>query len=390
MKKKLIFVTKALWIGGIETALVNLLTRLDAEKFDVTCLILQDVQTMAPRLPEKCRLLVADREHTVSFSEPYRFARLFHLAETPTNPSWLHRALMGLTPAIRWVENRLYIRYLRRQLRGEQFDTAIIYSDVAAETAVRAVRAEKYLMFYHHGAMRAVYHDEIGYCRSRKIIAVSRHQAEALRQFRPKYAEKVMDIHNLTDIDGIREKAEAPISETFPPERFHIVSCGRMAREKGMDLAVEACAALVAAGHTHVHWWLIGGGPEEAAVREKVHALGMEDHVTMLGMRDNPYPYICRADLYVQPSRVEGYPLSILEALILGRVVVSTANPGAKEILCQGETGVLCGISAEDIAGRVGELLREPEKLNTLRRNVAHLDVDAGNVEALTRLEEVF
>ena len=388
MKKKIIFVTKALWIGGIETALVNLINRMDPRKYDITCLILQDEKPMAKRLPAHCRLLVADREHTVSFSEKYRYSRLFHLTEKPENPSGLHQAMMWLVPAIKWAENRLYIRYIRKQLQNEHFDTCIIYSDVAAETAVRAVKAEKFLMFYHHGAMRRVYHDEIGYRRSEKIIAVSNHQAEKLRAFRPEYASKTVTVHNLVDAERIREKGMETKPESFPPERFHIVSCGRVSREKGMDIAVESCARLVAAGYDSVHWWIVGGGPAEGEVREKIRQLGMEQYVTMLGMKENPYPYIAAADLYVQPSRFEGYPLSILEALILGKPVVSTDNGGAGEILQPGVTGVLCPISPEGIAEAVEGLLSHPESLKRLRENVCSRDPDEENRTAIGQLEE--
>lgn len=67
MKKKLIFITEALWIGGIETALVNLLNRLDYDQYNVTCLILRDCQEMAYRITPKCRLIVSDRQHAVTF-----------------------------------------------------------------------------------------------------------------------------------------------------------------------------------------------------------------------------------------------------------------------------------------------------------------------------------
>ena len=173
MKKKILFMTEALWIGGIETALVNLLKSLDYEKYEVTCLILRNDQTMAPRLPAQVRLLVADRHDAVSFPKSYRYARLHHLTEESANPSRLHRAMMWAVPAIRWVENRLYIRYIRENLKKEHFDICVIYSDRAAEAAVRGIRADRYLMFYHHGAMRRVYHDEIGYRKCEKIIAVS-------------------------------------------------------------------------------------------------------------------------------------------------------------------------------------------------------------------------
>lgn len=389
MKKKIIFITQALWIGGIETALVNLINRIDHDRYEVTVLTLRREREMASRLPEHCRLIVADRHEAVSFGKPYRFARLFHLAEPATNPSRLHKALMWLTPAVKWEENRLYIRYIRENLPKETYDTAIIYSDVAAETAVRAVQAKQYVMFYHHGAMRRVYHDDIGYRKSSAIIAVSEIQAGKLRAFRPEYAHKIRVIHNLTDVNGIREKGNAAVDAHFEDGLLHIVSCGRVSQEKGMDLAVQACARLVNEGYANIRWWIVGGGPAESAVREEVARLGMHEYVRMVGMQKNPYPYIQAAELYVQPSRFEGYPLSILEALILGKAIVSTDNGGAGEILDNGVTGVLCPISAEGIADSIRELLDDPARLEALRKNVAALDMDAGNKKALQQLEKL-
>lgn len=371
MKKKLIFIAEALWIGGIETALTNLLRALDYEKYDVTCLILRNETQLAPRLPKQCRLLVTDRGQA-----GYRFRWLHHLTEAPENPSRLHRAMLWLVPGLRWAENRLYIRYVRRQLRGQRFETAVIYSDAAAQTAVRAVRADKFLLYYHHGAMRKACHDEIAYRKSEKIIAVSHHQEAALRRFRPRYAHKMTAIHNLADIDGVLRSAQA-FQPDFDPTQFHIVTCGRLHPDKGMDLAVEACAQLVPE-HKNIHWWIIGGGPEEAALRRKIAELRLEKHMTLLGMQENPCPYIAAADLYVQPSRVEGYPMSILEARILGKSVLSTDNPGAREILR--ENGMLCEISPQGIAEGVKYYLRE-------KPQSPQLDIAAENRAAMEKLE---
>ena len=371
MKKKIIFVTEALWIGGIETAMINLLKSLDYDKYDVTCLILRNDQTMAHRLPEQVRLLVADRRHVVSFREPYRYARLYHLTETAGNPSRLHKAMMWAVPVIKWVENRLYIRYIRENLNNEHFDTCVIYSDRTAEVAVRGIRADKYLMFYHHGAMRREYHDEIGYRKCEKIIAVSKAVEQKLRKFRPEHAHKMMTIHNLTDVEGVRRKAEEPIPEDFSTEEFHIVSCGRVSHEKGMDLAVEACAKLVEMGRTNIHWWIVGGGPAEQEVRGKIAELRMEDYVTMLGMKNNPYPYIKRADLYVQPSRFESYGLTIAEAMVLGKPIVSTDTDGAGEIITHNESGILCAIGARSLAAAVGNAMEHPKVRMTFVEEIA-------------------
>ena len=336
MKKKLIFITEALWIGGIETALVNLLNRLDRERYDVTCLILRDERETASRITAECRLLVADRHHTVSFEKPYRYARMYDLMEEPQHASRARRLVWrALRLALRAPEARRYSAYIKDQLGGEHFDTAIIYSDRAAEYAVRAVNADRFLMFYHHGAMRREYHDTFGYRRA---------------------------INNLTDADGVREKSlEAP-QQVFPRDSFNIVSCGRLSPAKGMDLAVDACALLVRRGVTGFHWWIVGGGPEEAALRERAERLGVRDTVTLLGMRENPYPYIRQADLYVQPSRFEAYGLTIAEAMILNVPILSTDTDGARVLLTDGVSGALCAADAGSIADGVMRLIADPER----------------------------
>ena len=389
MKKKILFISEALWIGGIESALCNLLHRMDYEKYDVTCLVLRGSLEMADKIHPNCRLLVADREKTFTFSKTYKFSRLYHLTEHTENPSQLHRTMMWAVPAIKYLENRIYIRYIQEQVRGEHFDTCVIYSDRAAETAVRAIDAERYLMFYHHGAMRREYHDEIGYRKADKIITVSNFVGQKLRQFRPKYADKMTTLHNLTDVEGIRTKAAAPIPEEFENGKFHIVSCGRVSPEKGMDLAVEACAKLVNMGHDNIHWWIVGGGPDFQAVQARAAELHLDDHLTLLGMQDNPFPYIRRAALYVQPSRFEGYPMTVLEALVLGKPIVSTDNGGAGEMLTEGVTGTLCPISAEDIAQAVHGLLNDRTLLDQMRRNVENTDFEAQNSVIINELERL-
>ena len=197
MKKKLIFITEALWIGGIEAALVNLLNRLDYTRYDVTCLILRDCQDFASRITAPCRLIVSDRQHPVSFSTAYPHSRMYNLMEEPQNPTKLRRLIWRmLRLCLRAPEARRYAAYVKEQLGDVHFDTAIIYSDRVAEIAVRAVPADRFLMFYHHGAMRREYHDEYGYRRAERIIAVSEALAEKLRAFRPRYREKIIAIYN--------------------------------------------------------------------------------------------------------------------------------------------------------------------------------------------------
>lgn len=391
MKKKVIIVTQALWCGGIETALINLLNHFDYDKYEVTLLTLQAIFDfdMKARVHPKCRLLAVDRERNHSFKRKYKFARVYHITEQSDNMSLFHKAMMWSVPVIRWIENRLYIRYIRNLMKQELFDTCIIYSDIAAETAIRSIQADKFLMFYHHGAMRHVYHDEIAYRKCEKIIAVSENQAVELRRFVPAAAEKIVAIHNLTDIEGIREKASLQTEEKFDTSKFNIVSVGRVSHEKGMDIAVRACSRLIADGYEDIRWWIVGGGPAMSEVMKTIAETHMEKYVITVGMKSNPYPYIRQADLYVQPSRFEGYPMTVLEALILGQPVISTDNNGAKEIIKENISGVLRTIDADAIGKAIEYLLQNPDVHKTLKSNVLSIDFEEWNKEATLKLEQL-
>lgn len=390
MKKKIIFVTKALWIGGIETALVNLLNHFDYDKYEVTLLVLKSELDMLEQIHPRCRVLIADRDKTISFQKKYRYKKLYHLTEQTKHPSILHKMMLWSVPLIRWIENRLYIRYIRELMRDEEFDTAVIYSDVVGEVAVRAIKSDRYLMFYHHGAMRQVYHDKIAYKKSKNIIAVSEHQAEALRAFHPAYKNKIVAVHNLTDIDGIRKKAVASPEENLDSTKFHIVSVGRVSHEKGMDIAVLTCAELVKKGYDNICWWIVGDGPAMQEVKNAIGELNMEEYVIMTGMKKNPYPYIRQADLYVQPSRFEAFGLTIVEAMILGKPVVATNSMGACEIIDNGRNGILCEADANKMEEQIEFLIQNPEKMRELQRGVQQIDFIGQNQKNMVMLEKLF
>lgn len=390
MKKKLIFITEALWIGGIESALVNLLNRIDYEKYDVTCLVLRGSLDLADRMPPECRLIVADRQQPVTFGEAYKYKRMYNLMEEPQHATKLRRFIWkALCAFLRAPEARLYAAYVKKQLGEEHFDTAIIYSDRVAETAVRAVNADKFLMFYHHGAMRREYHDTYGYKKAEKIIAVSELLAEKLKKYRPQYAEKIIAVNNLIDIERIKRMSAEEPETKFPKERFNIVSCGRLSEAKGMDIAVSACGELVSAGFTNIRWWIVGGGPEEDALREQIAKLHLEEYVMLLGMRSNPYPYIRMADLYVQPSRFEGHCVTVMEARILAKPILATKN-AAREQINDGCDGMLCDTDASSIAGGIRVLVEHSELREKFKKALEHQDFDAANERIMQRLYSLF
>lgn len=389
MKKKILFITEALWIGGIETALVNLLNRMDYETYDVTCLVIRGSLEIAHRITPKCRLIVSDREKTFTFPEAYKFSRLYHLTEESESPSRLHRAMMWAVPAIKWVENRLYVRYVRENLNHEHFDTCVIYSDRAAETAVQAVNADRFLLFYHHGAMRREYHDEIGYRKAEKIITVSERTVDMLKAYRSRQADKIMVLHNLVDIKTVLEKAAEVPTVLYPKNAFNLVSCGRLTEAKGIDWAIQAMKTLLDQGYHDLQWWIVGGGPDEQKLRALAKEAEIEDHFHFLGMQENPYPYIAGADLYVQPSRYENYSVVILEAMALCKPILATI-PAAQMQIQSGENGLLCEAGPESIAQSIEYLYLRREEMNQYVQALQENGLEKQNEEIMDKLYDLF
>ena len=375
MKKKIIFVTEALWLGGIEISLVNVLKNMDYDRYDVTVLALRNYRDLESQIPAQCRLIIADR-----LTETYRYLRLFKLMEEPQHATKFRRFIWKvLCLLLKAPEAALWARHIRAIFSGEHFDTAVIYDNRTAETVVRGIPADRYLMFYHQGVMSHAYHDHYGWKKAEKIIAVSDPIAEKLRAFMPKYAGKVMTISNLIDVAAIREKSRAEADVTFDDAKIKLVSCGRLSKEKGMHIALDACAILKERGFDNFAWYIIGGGREMEALKQQLRDLHIEDRVFLLGQKSNPFPYLRQADIFVQTSLFESYGLSLAEAMVLGLPVVSTRTDGAAALTENGKLGLLCDIAPASVADALMSLLESPGKLTAQKQAVANVDFEKQN-----------
>lgn len=100
----------------------------------------------------------------------------------------------------------------------------------------------------------------------------------------------------------------------------------------------------------------------------------MQEFVTILGRKENPYPYIKACDCYVQPSRYEGYAVSVKEAQLLGRPVIITNYPTAGSQIRDGVDGIIVPMENKPCADTIIGFLRNPEIQNSLIENCGRGD----------------
>ena len=116
------------------------------------------------------------------------------------------------------------------------------------------------------------------------------------------------------------------------------LTVARLHPQKGLTDLVEA-ASDVLRRRDDVRFVVAGGGPSRGVVEERIRASGLEGRVVLLGERRDVPALLARADLFVLPSRFEGLPTALIEAMAAGRPIVATSVGGNAEVVADGETG---------------------------------------------------
>lgn len=130
---------------------------------------------------------------------------------------------------------------------------------------------------------------------------------------------------------------------------FVVGALGRLHRQKGFDVLVRAIAEVPDASLV-----LVGDGPEREPLEALAAELGVADRVHLAGWHDSPRNFLASFDVFALPSRFEGFPLSIVEAMLAGLPVISTRVGAIAEAVADGQTGRL--VAPEDVAGLTAAL----------------------------------
>jgi glycosyltransferase involved in cell wall biosynthesis len=170
-----------------------------------------------------------------------------------------------------------------------------------------------------------------------RVICQSKAMAEDVRREIGAACKHLVVLRNPVDVDGIRATEGAMNPWTGPGP--HLLAVGRLSREKGFDLLLQALAA-ARERFLSADLLIAGDGPEANALRAECHALGLDDAVHFLGNVAASAAYFAGASLFVLPSRHEGLPNALLEAAAGGLPIVATPASGGVIDLLSGQPGV--------------------------------------------------
>jgi glycosyltransferase involved in cell wall biosynthesis len=332
-RARILLLLSSLHGGGAERVAVHLLNNMDSERFDVRLGLLRG---SGPWLAE------ADRSRILIAPGSERFVY------EGTNSSFYRpdRLVAGVTGAPR------AFRAMIRQVRPQVVMSFLKGTSLAVSAALAGLGAQRPRFIVREGNNTlAVINEELSnpfgrvivrhltaraYRAADCVLANSRDMAEGISRDLALDPAGVRVINNPIDLDRVRLLSREPLPEA--PRRPFVLTVGRLEYQKAQDGLLRAYAASeTRATHDLV---LIGRGTLDLSLRALAVELGIAGQVRFKGFLDNPWRWMAKAELFLLPSRWEGFPTAAAEALAVGVPALLSDCPfGPRDVLEHGVSG---------------------------------------------------
>lgn len=362
-------------LGGVEKELITILKKFDPERYDLTVLLcyIQE-QEIVKEIPDYVKLIVLNPDKS------YWFNSAINIVKSRIKKGLFLEALRISYKSFKsGGASSAYVDLSDFPCDVGDYDYAVCYhmhSGIMLGVVAEKIKA-KYKIAWIHNDFETTGYKINNYknwldCYD-KFIGVSQKVTAEFININPEYREKAKTVYNVVDENEVFIKAEKidDVEKCFIDDRhFKIVTVGRFVEQKGLDIAINTCELLKKRG-VLLRWYVIGYGEMEEEMRRLIAENDLKEEFIILGKKQNPYPYMKRADLYVQTSRHEGCPITIDEAMILKKIVVTTNIAGASERIDNWKNGIIVpGFSAEEICEVIFDLFENKDKMDMLQKSI--------------------
>lgn len=372
MKKKILFVIESLNCGGAEKALVSLLDLIDYDKYDIDLLLTQRGGIFEELLNENVNILDTIKfsksvnksiiKNILDFNILLSFNRLKYFFMLKGNKMNLHKA-------------QLFWKVFNKQIDSlnTEYDIAIAYNQgFSTYYVAEKVNANRKIAWLNIDFEKAGYKkdlDEKFYNKFDVINVVSEEGAELFKKCYPKLSNNIKYSEDIINPNMIYNMANSEESFTDNYKGTRILTVGRLAYQKGYDIATKACKILKEE-NIDFRWYVLGDGEEKNNIEKDIQKYDISDRFFLLGLKKNPYSYMKDCDIYVQTSKFEGKPLTIREAHLFNKPVVSTNFSTAKSLLHDKSNCILTELNPQSVADGILEIINNTELKTQIINNI--------------------
>lgn len=387
----------SLEIGGAEKSLLGLLESLNIKKYYVDLFLLRHDGELMSYIPKGVNLLPCNKKYA-SLGIPIKSViKQGNIGVAMGRLNGKYRAKKRIAALSLPTDNNVYNEYSHKytvhmlpSINDEKYDLAISFMSPHYFVA-KKVKAKKRIAWIHtdYSTFSVDRESELQMWNEYDYIAsISEQVTKSFLKTFPELSNKIVLIPNIIPekLMKVQSNAFSVDSEMPCVGSVRMLSIGRFCNAKNFDNVPEICRLIRDKG-MDVKWYLIGYGGDEVLIRRKIAENGMQDHVIVLGKKENPYPYIAACDLYVQPSRYEGKCVSVIEAQILNKPVVITNYATSSSQLQDGYDGVIVPIDNQECAEGIRRVLNDANLREQLINNT--MKVDYTNSHAVSKIYEI-
>lgn len=345
MKKKVAFYIESMVVGGAEKVLIDLVNNLDTQKYEVTIIALFKKSVYS--------------DYSFNFEDSFKpHVRYKYLID---NTNVIQYRLFNFLYA--HIPKRTFYHYLIRDV----YDIEVAFYEGWPTEFVSFSSQNNYKIAWLHTNQQRLYQNLTAtqmeekkriYQSFEQIVGVSNAVCQSFTAIFPKTEPKC--VYNPLQDELIYTKAQ--IEEVKRKEVTQFITVGRLIAVKGYERLISALAECRREGYSF-NLWIIGEGESRDQLKEMVDRYHLEQEIQFLGQKANPYPYIKAADCMICSSYEEGLSTVVIEAIILGKPVITTDCSGMQEIFGKQECGYICENSEEGLRKAIKKLLKRPANL---------------------------
>lgn len=210
----------------------------------------------------------------------------------------------------------------------------------------------------------------------RELVFVSNANLEKFKKYFPNNKVKKTVIYNYLNQEKVLEKANSLEVKLESPSFLQV---SRLVNQKGVERLVNVHNKLIKAGYKF-HTYVIGDGDLKEKIETLINNYNIKDTFHLLGVKENPYPYMKAADYFMLTSYYEGYPLVLLEAKALNKFIMIT-DTAAREVLINYQNSLIVSNNEEGIYQGIESILKKKKKENIIK--------EEDNSDLIEKIKEV-
>lgn len=361
MKKKVLFIVGNLQSGGVSKSMISLLNAWNSEKYETSiCICCKKDNIWEQHIPSNIKVLYNSIiEHVMG---GFRSACWLGIHGHPF--LMLGVLLRLVLSQISRSKAALLISKMMPPISQEDYDLIVDYGgQQILYYMVDKLSAKRKATFFHNDYAKWPFYyqtDKNYYPKVDHIFTISKVCENSLKEYFPECTHKISIMENISSPVIIRKLSEEEIEDIDIPslkenKKTIIVTLAHLCRRKGTDLSIEAMKILTERNIKY-HWIFVGKILEpDLIVQMKKN--GLLRFASLVGIKQNPYPYLRNTDIYVQPSRYEGKSISLDEAKILCKPIIVTNFSTVSDQFENRVNASICKMNGQDIADKISELI---------------------------------